>query len=65
MNAQVKGDGPSQGDGKKTKCLSIFKQGYIASPEAIGDQVREMPNVSIAPVQDSQTNGVTINSDDI
>ena len=37
--------------------FSIFIQGYIAFPEATGDQVREMPKVSIALVQDSQTKG--------
>ena len=65
LKAPDKGDGPSQSDGNKIKCLSIFIQGYIAFPEATGDQVREMPYVSISLVQVSQTNGVTINSEDI
>ena len=61
----VQGDGPSQRDGHKIKCVSIFIQGYIAFPEATGDRVRKMPKYSIALVQDSQTNGVSINSEDI
>ena len=64
LNAQVQGDGHSQSDGHKIKCLSIFIQGYIAFPEATGDQVSQMPKVSIAMVQDSQTNVITINSED-
>ena len=64
LNEAVQGDGPCQRDEHKIKCLSLFIKGYIAFPEEAGDQVREMPKVSIALVQDSQANGVTINSED-
>ena len=43
LNAPVHGDGPSHRAGHKIICLSLFIQGYIASPEATGEQVREMP----------------------
>ena len=61
LNAAVQGNGPSQREGQKKKCISIFIQGYIVFPEATGDQVREMQKDSIALVQDRKKYGVSTN----
>ena len=64
LNAPVYGDGPSQRDGHKIKCIYIFIQGYIDFPEATRDQERVMKKDYISMRQDSKTNGETINTVD-
>lgn len=66
LSAPAQGDGPSNRDGKKIIATSIFLTGCL-SYTAQNDiaNVYPAPTVFVALVQDTQTNGTAINSEDV
>jgi len=66
LSAPAQGSGPTNREGKKIMIKSIFVNGVITTPAAEGvTNARNIPSVYIALVLDTQTNGVTINSEDV
>lgn len=69
LNAPAQGSSSSEREGRQIAMRNIYVQGMVAiqgtnAPDvAIQDQV--LPTVYVALVQDTQTNGVTVNSEDI
>ncbi len=66
LNTVIQGDGASNRDGKRIMMKSVFVQGIIRgvsqANQVTGDN---SPHVGIWLVLDTQTNGVTINSEDV
>jgi len=66
LSAPQVGDTASSRDGKKIVIKSLFLQGFIdIDPQATQSTADTPPIIFLALVQDTQTNGVTINSEDV
>ncbi len=66
MNTVVQGDGESQRDGRKITMRSIYIEGAVTIPVQTGQSAADAATtVFIALVMDKQTNGATINSEDV
>lgn len=66
LTAPEQGDGPTQRDGKKIIIKSVLLQGTInVAAQSAQSAADLIPMVYLALVQDTQTNGVTINSEDV
>lgn len=66
LSAPAQGDGAQNRDGKKIVVKSILIQGTISCVLQGGQAAADtVPECYLALVQDSQTNGVTINSEDV
>ncbi len=63
LSAPSQGDGESQRDGRKCKATSIYVGGAIRWPNHSGHA--EACYVTIALVQDTQTNGAQLNAEDV
>jgi len=66
LTAPAQGDGSQNRDGKKIVVKSILVTGTISSVvQTAQNSADVVPEVYLALVQDTQTNGVTINSEDV
>lgn len=66
LSAPAQGDGATNRDGKKIIVQSTFIQGSInCSVQSLQATADSVPSVYLALVQDTQTNGVTIVSEDV
>lgn len=68
LTAPAQGDGPTNRDGKQIALMSIEVKGVLGliSAGTLSEvQTMTVPDVYLALVLDTQTNGVTINSEDV
>lgn len=66
LSAPAQGDGATNREGKKIVIKSCLVQGLIdCDPQATQSTADTPPLVYVALVQDTQTNGVTLNSEDV
>lgn len=66
LNSVVQGDGETQRDGRQMVMKSITVKGQIVVPAQINQTASEVAtSVFIALVQDTQTNGALLNSEDV
>ncbi len=66
LNTVVQGDGESNRDGRKITMRSIFIEGVIdVAIQASQSTANNATSIFIALVMDTQTNGATLNSEDV
>lgn len=66
LSAPAQGDGAQNREGKKIVIKSVLIKGVIdVNEQAAQASADSIPRIFLALVQDSQTNGVTINSEDV